>query len=104
VRSAVRLLEDYGLDGLDVDYEYPSNEHQARGYTDLLRELRVGLDQHARMKGIYHRFLLTVCHPALSTPPNFKSEIFTRLLLLADPTTIKSYTYVKWTNTLIFGI
>ncbi|KAG2131990.1 glycoside hydrolase [Suillus bovinus] len=63
VRSAVRLLEDYGLDGLDVDYEYPSNEHQARGYTDLLRELRVGLDQHAQMKEIDHRFLLTIAAP-----------------------------------------
>ncbi|KAG1862561.1 glycoside hydrolase family 18 protein [Suillus subalutaceus] len=63
VRSAVRLLEDYGLDGLDVDYEYPSNEYQARGYADLLRELRIALDQHAQMKGIYHRFLLTIAAP-----------------------------------------
>jgi chitinase len=106
VRSAVRLLEDYGLDGLDVDYEYPSNEHQARGYVDLLRELRAGLDHHAQMKGIYHRFLLTVRHSTLLTPPSFKSEMlpFARSLLLADPTTIKSYTYVKWTSTSIFGI
>ncbi|KAG1829140.1 glycoside hydrolase family 18 protein [Suillus variegatus] len=70
VRSAVRLLEDYGLDGLDVDYEYPSNDYQARGYTDLLRELRVGLDQHAQMKGIYHRFLLTIAAPC--GPDNYQ--------------------------------
>ncbi|KAJ8587170.1 glycoside hydrolase [Rhizopogon salebrosus TDB-379] len=63
VRSAIRLLEDYGLDGLDVDYEYPSNDHQARGYVDLLRELRAGLDHHAQMKGVNHRFLLTIAAP-----------------------------------------
>lgn len=70
VRSAVRLLEDYGLDGLDVDYEYPSNEHQARGYAALLRELRAGLDHHAQMKGIYHRFLLTIAAPC--GPDNYQ--------------------------------
>lgn len=60
VASAIRLLEDHGLDGLDVDYEYPQNEAQARGYVDLLRELRLGLDEHARKKGINYKFLLTV--------------------------------------------
>ena len=61
VASAVRLLEDHGLDGLDVDYEYPSNEAQARGYLDLLRELRAALDHHAQKKGADYKFLLTVC-------------------------------------------
>ena len=60
VASAIRLLEDNGLDGLDIDYEYPSDEAQARGYVELLRELRFGLDEHARKKGANYRFLLTV--------------------------------------------
>ncbi|KAG6869424.1 hypothetical protein C0993_007111, partial [Termitomyces sp. T159_Od127] len=60
VHSAVRLLEDYGLDGLDVDYEYPTNDEQARGYVALLKELRDALDKHAQHKGIDYRFLLTV--------------------------------------------
>jgi chitinase len=65
VESSIKLLEDYGLDGLDVDYEYPSNDEQARGYVELLRELRAGLDHHAHSKGANYRFLLTVCasHP-----------------------------------------
>jgi chitinase len=61
VASAIRLVEDYGLDGLDIDYEYPQNEQQARGYVELLRELRYALDEHARRKEIDYRFLLTVC-------------------------------------------
>jgi chitinase len=60
VESSIKLLEDYGLDGLDIDYEYPSNDEQARGYVELLRELRAGLDNHARRKGVNYRFLLTV--------------------------------------------
>jgi chitinase len=61
VESSIQLLEDYGLDGLDIDYEYPSNDEQARGYVDLLKELRAGLDKHAHNKGAHYKFLLTVC-------------------------------------------
>ncbi|KAH7888558.1 glycoside hydrolase family 18 protein [Phlebopus sp. FC_14] len=70
VNSAVRLLEDYGLDGLDVDYEYPSNAEQAVGYRELLRELRLALDQHARNKGVNHKFLLTIAAPC--GPSNYR--------------------------------
>lgn len=56
----MRLLEDYGLDGLDVDYEYPQNDVQARGYVDLLRELRHALDVHEQKKGHGAHFALTV--------------------------------------------
>lgn len=62
VRSAVQILEDYGLDGLDIDYEYPQDDTQARGYVELLRELRAALDQHSRQKNTNYRFLLTVSH------------------------------------------
>lgn len=60
VESSIKLLEDYGLDGLDIDYEYPGNDEQARGYVDLLREMREGLDRHAQRKSANYRFLLTV--------------------------------------------
>lgn len=60
VESAVKLLEDYGLDGLDVDYEYPQNDEQARGYVELLKELREALDRHAHQKRANYKFLLTV--------------------------------------------
>lgn len=59
--SSIKILEDYGFDGLDIDYEYPNNYEQARGYTDLLRELREGLDAHARQQGVDYKYPLTVC-------------------------------------------
>ncbi|KIY62296.1 glycoside hydrolase family 18 protein [Cylindrobasidium torrendii FP15055 ss-10] len=63
VRSSVQLLEDYGLDGLDIDYEYPQNDQQAQGYVALLWELRQALDHHAQRKGANYRFLLTIAAP-----------------------------------------
>ncbi|KZT50853.1 glycoside hydrolase family 18 protein [Calocera cornea HHB12733] len=63
VQSAIKLLEDYALDGLDLDYEYPQNDDHARGYADLLRELRYGLDQHAYQKGANYRFALSIAAP-----------------------------------------
>ena len=60
MESSLKILEDYGLDGLDVDYEYPHNDEQARGYVSLLREMREALDGHAEKKGQGCRFLLSV--------------------------------------------
>lgn len=93
VASAIRLLEDNGLDGLDVDYEYPQNDAQARGYVDLLRELRHGLDEHARRKGADYKFLLTVSwsftHSSLL---ELQTEICIRLPHHVGRTIIKSCT------------
>jgi chitinase len=75
VETSVKILEDYGLDGLDIDYEYPQNDEQANGYVELLKELRNGLDMHQKSKGIDYKFLLTV---------RLFSPIITRLLTLTD--------------------
>lgn len=60
VETSLKLLEDYGLDGLDVDYEYPTDDKQASGYTALLKELRAALDKRAAQKGSGCKFLLSV--------------------------------------------
>jgi chitinase len=60
VKTALTLLEDYGFDGLDIDYEFPTNDAQASGYVNLLHELRRALDEHATKKKTNYRFPLTV--------------------------------------------
>ncbi|PPQ67314.1 hypothetical protein CVT25_005898 [Psilocybe cyanescens] len=70
VESSVKLLEDYGLDGLDVDYEYPTDDKQAVGYVALLKEMRAALDQHQAKKGSGCKFLLTIAAPC--GPDNYK--------------------------------
>ena len=63
VETSVKLVEDYGLDGLDIDYEYPSTDEQARGYVALLKELRRGLDELQKKIGGSGRFCLTIAAP-----------------------------------------
>lgn len=63
--SAVKLLKDLGLDGLDIDWEYPQNEEQAQQYVDLLRELRLELDSYALQLNLPRdQFELSIAAPA----------------------------------------
>ncbi|KAL9011774.1 MAG: hypothetical protein Q9173_003403 [Seirophora scorigena] len=72
-KSAVRLVEDLGLDGLDVDWEYPRDDDEAADYVRLLAETRKELDaaSHAHHHNHHHhhhhhtrKFLLTTASPA----------------------------------------
>lgn len=71
VSSSVDLVKDYGLDGLDIDWEYPKDASQAQAYVDLLKELRQALDHlHDQMDPQGSRFELTIAAPA--GPDNYK--------------------------------
>jgi chitinase len=71
-------LEDLGLDGLDVDYEYPSNDEQAWGYVSLLAEMRAALDEHSLQKEADYRFLLTVSFSRQDLSPLLHNGILDR--------------------------
>jgi hypothetical protein len=66
-------------EGLDVDYEYPTNDEQARGYVALLKELRHGLDKHAEKQSCHYKYPLTVsgqerhCCPLLTRSPDCRT-------------------------------
>jgi chitinase len=64
VQSAVKLVEDVGLDGLDIDYEFPKTASDAEAYVHLLGELRQGLEGLAQSKGAPPgQYQLTVAAP-----------------------------------------
>ncbi|XP_006456110.1 hypothetical protein AGABI2DRAFT_188164 [Agaricus bisporus var. bisporus H97] len=57
--DAVQLVKDYGLDGIDIDFEYPANSAQGQGLADLVTSLRSALDQLASSNGDSTPYLIT---------------------------------------------
>ncbi|KAI0300095.1 glycosyl hydrolases family 18-domain-containing protein [Multifurca ochricompacta] len=51
VSSAIQLIRDYGFDGIDIDFEYPSGTAQGQGFANLFTELRAALDTLAKTNG-----------------------------------------------------
>jgi len=91
VQSSIKLLEDYGLDGLDIDYEYPQNESQAKGYVELLTELRAALDHHATQKKATYRFLLSIAAPC--GPDNYKKLYISEMDRVLDFWNLMAYDF-----------
>ena len=68
VESALQLIEDYGFDGLDLDFEYPSSAEQGQGFADLITSLRSAFDTYQAQKGDATPYVLTVCQFIVSFP------------------------------------
>ncbi|PFH51661.1 carbohydrate-binding module family 5 protein [Amanita thiersii Skay4041] len=59
VSSAVKLIEDYGFDGIDIDFEFPTSSALGQGFANLVTELRTALNQLAARKGDSTPYLIT---------------------------------------------
>ncbi|KAE9407810.1 hypothetical protein BT96DRAFT_914466 [Gymnopus androsaceus JB14] len=57
--SAISYIENFGFDGIDLDYEYPANQEQGQGFSDLITELRAAFDSLAAQKGDSTTYQLT---------------------------------------------
>lgn len=64
IASAIQLIKDYGFDGIDIDFEYPSGTAQGRTFANLLTELRSALDGLAKSNGDTVPYQLTAAVPA----------------------------------------
>lgn len=67
VDDAVRFVRAYGMDGLDVDWEFPGMDKNTRdddkvNFTALIQELRTAFDNASRLDG--KRYYLTVASGA----------------------------------------
>ncbi|KAG0645124.1 Chitinase B1 [Hyphodiscus hymeniophilus] len=62
--SAVALVANLGLDGLDINWEYPQNDADAVNMVLLLKALRESLDGYGDSLSTPYRFQLTVASPA----------------------------------------
>ncbi|PWI65482.1 hypothetical protein PCL_07083 [Purpureocillium lilacinum] len=63
-RTAVRLMSDWGFDGVDVDWEFPKNTKEAGDLILLLQSLRAELDSYATRYAPDHHFLLSIAASA----------------------------------------
>jgi chitinase len=68
--SAVSLIKDYGFDGLDIDWEYPKSQAEAKDFVLLLQACREAMDAYSSSLSSPHHFELTVACPA--GPQNYK--------------------------------
>ena len=60
VKDAVQLIEDYGFDGIDLDFEYPASTAEGSGYGKLFSELRTAFDNLQKQKSDAEPYQLTV--------------------------------------------
>ncbi|KAK0733988.1 glycoside hydrolase family 18 protein [Lasiosphaeria miniovina] len=62
--STVKLIQDWGLDGMDIDWEYPANAAEAQNFVLLLQTCRQALDGYAAQHAPGYHFLITIAAPA----------------------------------------
>ncbi|RUP42908.1 glycosyl hydrolases family 18-domain-containing protein, partial [Jimgerdemannia flammicorona] len=97
VESSMQLLNDLGLDGLDIDWEYPKTPAEAADYVRLLRDLRAALDGSAAAKG-QHDYLLTAAMPC--GPQNYSLLNLADMGRLCNHLYLMSYDYAgSWDQT-----
>ncbi|KID84754.1 chitinase [Metarhizium guizhouense ARSEF 977] len=63
-RSAVAHVKHWGLDGIDLDWEYPQDAKQAADMVLLVQAIRDELDAYAARSAPGYRFQLTIASPA----------------------------------------
>ncbi|KAL5313276.1 hypothetical protein ACEPPN_019009 [Leptodophora sp. 'Broadleaf-Isolate-01'] len=68
--SALDLVKNLGLDGLDINWEYPVDEAEAADLVLLLKETREQLDQYGDSLHTKYHFELTFAAPA--GPSNYR--------------------------------
>ncbi|KAG9249978.1 chitinase [Emericellopsis atlantica] len=63
-QTSVELVKDWGLDGIDIDWEYPANDIEANDMVLLLQRVRQELDDYAAEYADGYHFQLSIAAPA----------------------------------------
>ncbi|KAH8164272.1 hypothetical protein CIB48_g3970 [Xylaria polymorpha] len=90
-KSAVKIVTDWGFDGLDIDWEYPTNEVERDNLVKLLAACRAAFDRYSFYNRLKYRFLVTVASPA--GPSNWEFVDLPRMNQYVDIWHLMSYDY-----------
>ncbi|QKX56883.1 uncharacterized protein TRUGW13939_03990 [Talaromyces rugulosus] len=91
VKSSVGFLRDLGLDGIDIDWEYPTNSTEADNFVALLKELREALDDYAAQYTPGQHYLISAAVPA--GPSNYEKLHISDMDKYLDMWNLMAYDY-----------
>ncbi|KAI1107785.1 glycoside hydrolase family 18 protein [Jackrogersella minutella] len=89
--SAVKLVTDWGFDGIDIDWEYPSNEAEKEDFVKLLEACRHAFDRYSLLHELRYRFSISVASPA--SPQNYEKLDLTAMNRYVDTWHLMAYDY-----------
>ncbi|KAM5544518.1 hypothetical protein V8D89_001416 [Ganoderma adspersum] len=98
VTSAVQMIEDYGFDGIDIDFEFPDTDARGTGLASLMTELRTAFDDLQKKKGDATPYILTAATSAVVN--EYTHMKFPEMDAALDFWNLMAYDYTgSWTDT-----
>ncbi|KAH8674392.1 glycoside hydrolase superfamily [Tricladium varicosporioides] len=96
--TALSLVINLGLDGLDIDWEFPQNDREATDMVLLLQSVRKSFDAYGKSLSTPYHFQLTVASPA--SPSNYQTLHLSDMDQYVDFWFLMAYNYAgSWGNT-----
>ncbi|KAI1096192.1 glycoside hydrolase family 18 protein [Rostrohypoxylon terebratum] len=89
--SAVKLVTDWGFDGIDIDWEYPTDEVEKANFVKLLEACRHAFDRYTLLHELKHRFTISVASPA--SPTNYEKLDLIGMNKYVDIWNLMAYDY-----------